>query len=250
MHEDTTVSPPRDLVALLTRVRQRIRALVEPLGETELRAAVPMVEGLDLHGLVAHVAGAATDAAEGRARPEPSCGQATAHAAARRGAAVPELLCEWDVAADKLSSRLGEDRGLAAGLLADAVTHEHDLRTVLDLPGHRDDESVLAVLDILSDGLSERVVARGLPALRITVEQWGTIAGRGPALRCLVADRFDFVRGMSGRRSARQVERWNWDTTAGDYLDVLSATGALAAADVRERDPRVPDHMQDFDLRH
>ena len=248
MHDDTTVSPPRDLVALLGEVRRRVRALVEPLDEDELRAAVPMMTGLDVRGVVAHLAGAATDAAEGHA--PPSCKRAAAHAVARQGAGVTELLDEWDLVGEKLSPRLHEEQALADALLVDGVTHEHDLRTALDLPGHRDDESVLAVLGILSDGLSDRVADRGLPALRVTVEQWGTIAGRGPALRCLVADRFDFVRGMSGRRSARQVEGWNWDTTPGDYLDVLSATGALPAADIRERDPRVPEHMQDFDLRH
>ena len=250
MHDETTVSPPRDLVALLAEVRRRIRALVEPLTDERLRDAVPVMVGLDVRGVVAHLAGAATDAAEGHAAPEPACTRAAAHVSARHGAGVAELLDEWDLAAEKVAPRLPEEKALAAALLVDAVTHEHDLRTALDLPGHRDDESVLAVLDILSDSLSERVADRGLPALRVTVEQWGTIAGWGPALRCLVADRFDFVRGMSGRRSARQVEAWNWDATAGDYLDVLSATGALPAADVRERDPRVPEHMQDFDLRH
>ena len=31
---------------------------------------------------------------------------------------------------------------------------------------------------------------------------------------------------------------------------VLSANGALAPVDVRERDPRVPEHLADLDLTH
>ena len=98
--------------------------------------------------------------------------------------------------------------------------------------------------------LSERVTAARLPALRVTVEQWGTVAGDGPALRCLVADRFELVRGMCGRRSASQIERWNWDAPPGAYLHLLSGTGRFPDQEIRERDPRVPEHLRDLDLTH
>ena len=241
MHADTTVSPPRSPEVLLLQVQQRVRLLVEQQPKAALSHVVPGLN-VDVRDVVAHLGGVATDAVEGS---QPTCGRATVarHVAGRTGRSLVELLEEWETAVGKLAP------DLAGPLLIDAVTHEHDLRTALDEPGFRDDESVLAVLDLMSDALSERIVARGLPAIRITVEQWGTIAGRPPALRCLVADRFDFVRGMAGRRSARQVERWNWDSPPGAYLEVLSAAGPLPTDDVRERDPRVPAHMQDFDLR-
>jgi len=165
-------------------------------------------------------------------------------------ASVPELLKAWQAAEGQLAEVLGDNPALADCLLADTVAHEHDLRTAADQPAYRDDPSVIVALETLAAGLSRRIAARGLPALRVTVEQWGTIAGEGPARRCLVADRFEFVRGMTGRRSAAQVSRWNWSDEPGDYLKVLSATGALALVDVRERDPRVPEHLADFDLRH
>ncbi|MFN2536669.1 MAG: hypothetical protein ABR549_00775 [Mycobacteriales bacterium] len=142
------------------------------------------------------------------------------------------------------------DERRAATVLADAVTHEHDLRAVLDRPGFRDDPSVLVALDVLSGDLDARVSAAGLPALRVTVEQWGTVVGNGPAVRCLVADRFELVRGMAGRRSAAQIERWNWDAPPGRYVEVISGAGPLPDTDVRERDPRVPEHLQDLDLTH
>jgi hypothetical protein len=247
VHDDTTVSPPRDHVALLGQVQHRVAALVGDQPEAALTNAVPVLD-VDVRDLVAHLAGVAVDALLTSA---PSCDPDTLsrHVTARAGRELPELLEEWESAVRELLPALAAQPQLASSLLVDAVTHEHDLRTALDQPGCRDDDSVLAVLDVMSDALSERVECRGLPAIRITVEQWGTIAGRPPALRCLVADRFDFVRGMAGRRSARQVERWNWDAAPGAYVEVLSA-GALPATDVRERDPRVPDHMRDFDLRH
>ena len=163
--------------------------------------------------------------------------------------ATPDLSVR-DVVAHLARTAAEGDSASTEQLLVDAVTREHDLRAALDKPGFRDDPSVLVTLDALSDALSERVVAANLPPLRITVEQWGTIAGRGAAIRCLVADRFEFVRAMSGRRSAGQVARWNWGTDPAPYLGVLSATGSLRDEDLRERDPRVPEHMLDFDLSH
>jgi hypothetical protein len=246
VHGDTTVSPPRDHVALLVQVQQRVAALVGQQPEALTHAVT--VLGVDVRDLVAHLTGVAVDALAGSA---PSCDPDTLsrHVTACAGRGLSQLLEEWASAVRELLPALAAQPALASSLLVDAVTHEHDLRTALDQPGCRDDDSLLAVLDVMSDALSDRVESRGLPAIRITVEQWGTIAGRPPALRCLVADRFDFVRGMAGRRSARQIERWNWDAAPGAYLEVLSA-GALPATDVRERDPRVPDHMKDLDLRH
>lgn len=229
-----------DSVALLGQVRRRIRALVEDQPASALAQVVPVL-GLDVSDVVGHLAGMAVEPTQARVC-DPQA--ASRQAAARRGRPLSEVLDEWDAAGEHLAANHPEL------LLVDAVTHEHDIRTALDLPGFRDDASVLAVLDTMAEALSKRVAARGLPAIRITVEQWGTIAGEGPAMRCLVADRFDFVRGMAGRRSARQIEKWNWDSTAGDYLEVLPAGGTLPTEDVRERDPRVPQHMQDFDLRH
>lgn len=125
---------------------------------------------------------------------------------------------------------------------------EHDIRSALDLPGSRDSAAVKFTLDVLSDGLSLRCKSSGLEPLRITVEQWGTIAGEGPASRCVVADRFDLVRAMQGRRSEAQVCRWNWGTDPTPYLPVLWSGGRLPTDDVRERDPRIPADMVEFDI--
>jgi hypothetical protein len=88
------------------------------------------------------------------------------------------------------------------------------------------------------------VTAAGLPPLRVTVGQWGTIAGAGRAISCVVADRFEFVRAMSGRRSADEVRRWNWGVEPDVYLSVISEA-RLPAQEIHERDPRIPDHMRD-----
>jgi hypothetical protein len=103
---------------------------------------------------------------------------------------------------------------------------------------------VKVALDELAGRFSDRVMAAGLPPLRVTVEQWGTVVGDGAASACVVADRFEFVRAMAGRRSAAEIRRWKWSDDPTPYLAVISESG-LPEADVRERDPRVPEHMRD-----
>jgi hypothetical protein len=88
------------------------------------------------------------------------------------------------------------------------------------------------------------VISAGVPPLRLTVEQSGTIANAGHAISCVVAERFEFARAMSGRRSAAEIRRWNWGVGPDDYLPLISKVG-LPVQDIRERDPRIPEHMRD-----
>jgi hypothetical protein len=111
-------------------------------------------------------------------------------------------------------------------------------------PGARDDVAIKVALDELSGRFSNRVVSAGMPPLRLTVEQWGTIADAGHAISCVVAERFEFARAMSGRRSAAEIRRWNWGVGPDDYLPLISKVG-LPVQDIRERDPRIPEHMRD-----
>jgi len=60
----------------------------------------------------------------------------------------------------------------------------------------------------------------------------------------VVADRFEFVRAMSGRRSATEIGRWNWGADPAPYLPVISEA-PLPENEIHERDPRVPAHMRD-----
>jgi hypothetical protein len=163
---------------------------------------------------------------------------------ADRSQTLAGLLDQWRSASGELDEFVRADPAAAGFYITDAVMCEHDLRTALDRPGARDDESVKVALDELSGRFSDRVAAEGLPPLRVTVEQWGTIIGEGRAVRCVVADRFEFVRAMSGRRSAAEIGRWNWGVDRAPYLPVISEA-PLPENEIQERDPRVPAHMRD-----
>jgi hypothetical protein len=239
-----------DPVALLAQVRGRISGLVAEATDEGLGRTVQPL-GITVRDVVGHLVEVAERIADGQPVDfSRACPLVPEASSSPSDAPVSELLARWDAVWPGVEGALRTDPAVATAVVVDAVTHEHDVRTALDVPGDRDDAAVVASLYSLAEQFSARVTEAGLPALRITVEQWGTIAGTGTALHCLVADRFELVRGLTGRRSADQIARWNWSEDPARYLSVLSAAGSLPTADVRERDPRVPQHLANLDLTH
>jgi hypothetical protein len=241
MRSDTTPAGTRDLPGIWHATRDRITELVRGLPDDAAATAVPTAPGTTVHDVVAHLVDTATRSADNpvEARreaftlPQPSTD---------RKVTLAELVARWEKEA--LDGLVGADQDLASFLITDAAMCEHDLRTALNVPGARDDIAVKVALDELSGRFSDRVASAGLPALRVTVEQWGSIAGNGRAISCVVADRFEFVRAMSGRRSAAEIRRWNWGVEPDAYLPVISERG-LPPNEIQERDPRIPEHMRD-----
>ncbi len=238
MRTDTTPAGVRDYGAIWARTRSRIAELLGSLSEEAGDIPVPTAPGATVRDVIAHLVGAATASPDTAALNPPASGKAG------RSQALAGLLDQWRSASGELDEIVRADPASAAFYITDAVMCEHDLRTALDRPAARDDESVKVALDELSGRFSDRVAAKGLPPLRVTVEQWGTIIGEGCAVRCVVADRFEFVRAMSGRRSAAEIGRWNWGVDPAPYLLVISEA-PLPENEIRERDPRVPAHMRD-----
>ena len=238
MRTDTTPAGVRDYSAIWARTRGRVIELLGSVSEDAADTPVPTVPGATIRDVIAHLVGTATASPETGAHTPPDAGQAD------RSRTLRELLDHAKSALEKVDEVVRANPTAAAFYITDAAMCEHDLRTALDRPGARDDDSVKVALDELSGRFSDRVAANGLPALRVTVEQWGTIIGDGRAVRCVVADRFEFVRAMSGRRSAAEIGRWNWGVDPALYLPVLSEA-PLPVDEIHERDPRVPAHMRD-----
>ncbi|MEU7814032.1 hypothetical protein [Pseudonocardia sp. NPDC049154] len=240
---------PRDPAAVLAAIRERCTALV--VEAEDLAVPVPTARPFTVGELYAHLVGTAVDAAAGDVPDYPELGRedvVRGHVEAARGRSVTELAQEWAKAEAVLLHAL--DQAQLTALVVEATAREHDLRTALDRPGFRDDDGIRISLDALAAQLSERLSAAGAPPLRVTVEQWGAIVGSGNPHDCLVGDRFEFVRAMTGRRSRGQVARWSWSREPEAYYDLLSSFGELPEKEIRERDPRVPAHLADFDLTH
>ena len=238
MRTDTTPAGVRDHGAIWARTRGRVIELLSSVPDDRADTPVPTVPGATIRDVIAHLVSTATSSPESAPLNPTIAGQAD------RSSTLQELLDRWKTASENLDEAVRANPALAGFFITDVAMCEHDLRTALDRPAARDDESVKVALDELSGRFSDRVAAQGLPPLRVTVEQWGTIIGDGRAVRCVVADRFEFVRGMSGRRSAAEIGRWNWGVDPAPYLPVLSEA-PLPQHEIHERDPRVPAHMRD-----
>lgn len=240
MRADTTPAGARDLVAIWFATRSRIIDLLQSVSAGIAALPVPTVPGASIHELLAHLVAVSTGAVDtDRWR-----GVLVLPPKADPRGTVDELVAAWDRAADDAHERIRSLPGLASVLITDAAMAEHDLRTALHLPGARDDIAVKVALDELSGRFSDRAAAAGLPPLRVTVEQWGTIIGTGRATSCVVADRFEFVRAMSGRRSAAEIRQWNWGVEPDPYLSVISEV-PLPLSGIHEHDPRIPEHMRE-----
>jgi hypothetical protein len=252
MREDTTLAGERDLPDTVRRIRERVQGLIAGCDADELTQKVGASPDFSVLEICSHLTGVVVDAANGDAPQYPLIGsddRVRLHVTQSGADDVDEILAAWQAAEPKLVENSSDEQLI--NVIVELTTREHDLRAQLDEPGHRDDVAMKIALDALSAAFSDRVKAAGAPPLRVTVEQWGTIIGDdGRSRECLVGDRYEFVRAMTGRRSRAQLDRWSWSTDASPYVSTLSATGSLRDSDFRERDPRVPEHMRDFDLTH
>ena len=85
--------------------------------------------------------------------------------------------------------------------LFDAMTHEHDLRNALGVPGARDSEAV----NIAWSWIVGARTRGGLPAIRMITETDDVVAGAGEPTATVEASRFELLRAATGRRSASEV---------------------------------------------
>jgi hypothetical protein len=226
----------RDHGEIWLATRQRVRGLLTGRTPAEMARPVPATPGLTVRDVLSALVATAADALDGDIHATytaPDGGRAPA------AGTDAELLSAWDAQAAGVASLVRDDPR-AGRLLIDLVTHEHDLRGALDCPGARDDDAVAVAVELLAREFAARLRVTGVPALRLTCEQWGYETAPPPCRAILVADRFELFRGFTGRRSAAEVRRWMWSDDPGPYLPYLSDSGSLRATDLDEPDPDVP----------
>jgi hypothetical protein len=216
--------------------RQRVRDLLAGRTPAEMDKPVPAMPGLTVRDVLDGLVATGADALDGDIHATYAAPDGERAPDARTDA---ELLSAWDAQAAGIAALVRDD-ALAGRLLIDLVTHEHDLRGALDCPGARADDAVAIAVELLGSEFAARLRATGVPALRLTCEQWGYETAPPPVRAILVADRFELFRGFTGRRSAAEVRRWMWSGDPGPYLPYLSDSGSLRATDLDEPDPDVP----------
>jgi uncharacterized protein (TIGR03083 family) len=192
-------------------VRLRVGRLVTEAEATALARVAPAAPGWTAHDVLAHLVGVASDIVAGNLEGVGTDPWAAAQVARSRDRSCADLVAEWDEHGPVVES-MTEQFGRAAGqLLADATTHEHDVRGALGVPGARDSDAVALTVGFLGWSLGEQLDAGDVGAL--VVEHGGTTDtfGTGAPVATLRIDRFELVRALTGRRSLEQIAGYDWE---------------------------------------
>jgi uncharacterized protein (TIGR03083 family) len=181
-------------------LRDRICALV--LG-ADADVPVPACPGWTVRNVLSHVVGVTTDVLAGRIEGVATDPWTAAQVDARRDAGITALVDEWRANAEAFDALIPAMGAVSGQLVFDTWTHEQDLRGALGVPGHRDAPELQLAVDFLCLWWK--------PRLRVEA---GTLAFPEPESApdaTVRTSAFEFVRAVSGRRSAEQVAAYEWE---------------------------------------
>lgn len=220
------------------RVRTRLIDLAENIDDDLATTAVPSTPMWTVKDVYAHLAGSCADILAGRLDGVTTDPWTQAQVDARAGASLSEVIDEWQQLApriDEVVDQLGES--MDARFFIDAWSHEQDLRGFVGVAGGTDDPLVELFVPGSVKGFCVRVRRAGLPAIAVDAGPGTNQSGDDPA-HSLVVSPFEFLRGMLGRRSRRQLAAWDWSPKAPveDYIDQLLVFG-VAADDITDAVP-------------
>ncbi len=207
----------------------RLRIAAHLAGDADAATRIPACPDWDVADLCAHLAGVCADLAAGRLPQGDTQAWVDAQVADRRGRTVSSLLDEWHEASPAFEALMAQ-RGSLAGLVLDAVAHEHDLCHALGIVGDRTSTGLSVSLAFERNLLERDLATHGLPAVvaRSTDGEW--VAGTGdPALTLDLSDRphgtFELFRVLGSRRSERQVDAYPWQ---GSWRDLRAGVFHMA----------------------
>jgi len=188
--------------------------LVHEVDDDALDAPSPATPGWRVRDVVAHLSGACADVVSGNLDGVASDPWTAAQVSARRGWEVSRLLDEWNDTGTQVEAAIRAMPDLPSWrtLVADAVTHEHDVRSGLGRPGARDSEAVVYVTDSAVPGIGARLERKRLGVLRVALDDDApATVGSGDVAASVRIPRFELLRTMTGRRSRSQIAAYEWD---------------------------------------
>lgn len=210
-----TAPDPLGVWSLYRATADRIVGLLDDDAAWDTR--LPCCPLWSVRDVVAHLTAVAEDWATGTLTGPPGDAETAAQVARFADHDVPALLAAWEAATERLH------RHAAAGTappLGDIVSHEHDIRGALAVPGARDDVSVRHVADQLLAMLDTPV------ALRVCTPDREYRSGpRSSTEITLHTDDFEALRWRTGRRSPAQMAAMAWSADPAPVLDHLYLFG-------------------------
>ncbi len=193
---------PEEHLAAYQGVRDRVGALVV---DADRDAPCPLTPLWSVGDTLAHLVGLTTDVVNGNIEGAASDAWTAAQVDARRGHSIAELLDEWRANAEAFDALLTAVPTTISGqVVADAVTHEHDLRHALGECGAQDSDAI----GIGSTWIAVTAAAAKSsisPAVRMIVGDREFVWGSGDAPTTLRLRAFELARIAAGRRSEAQM---------------------------------------------
>ncbi len=210
--------------------RNRIIETVATLTREHWEQQVPHCPAWTVRETLAHLAGVADDGINGNMEGVASEPWTAVQVAKRAGIAGPDIVAEWQFSGPFVDARASELGLTLAQLVFDTVTHEHDLRFALDMPGARDSDAMLVALAFIARVLPTSAAAVGI-GLQVLIPN---PAGGGPlhALPSIASGKslrpltlrstlFDLVRMSASRRSEEQIREMDWSDDPTPVLSLL-----------------------------
>jgi hypothetical protein len=210
-----TAPDPVGVWSLYRAAQDRIVGLLDDGAAWEVR--LPCCPLWTVRDVVAHLTAVAEDWVAGTLTGPPTDAETAAQVARFAGHDIPAVLAAWEAATERLH------RHAAAGTappLGDIVSHEHDIRGALAVPGARDDVAVHQVADQLLDMLDTPVPLRVCTPDR----EYHSGPSSGTEIT-LHTDDFEALRWRTGRRSRTQMAAMQWSGDPAAVLDHLYLFG-------------------------
>ena len=214
-----------DYASAYRELRVRVTDLLRSVEPDGLEAVAPATPEWRVCDVAAHLAGICDDAVHGNMGDVASgggllvsVGDATrvndwtdAQVAKRADWPIDRVLEEWAEHAVQIEATMNSLHPAIGQMVADAVTHEHDIRGGLGTPGARASTAIVVAVNWMLWPLSKRLTKDALGTLRIEHEGGDVAFGDGDPVTRLRTTRFEIARVATGRRSMKQIQAMDWD---------------------------------------
>ncbi|MER7010217.1 maleylpyruvate isomerase family mycothiol-dependent enzyme [Saccharopolyspora sp. NPDC000359] len=139
------------------------------------------------------------------------------------GLSRAELLQQWAEFGGEVE-RVLEQRpgGTGRQLVADAFTHELDLRCALAQPLPTEHCAYVSAFEFGIAGLDRSLREHRLPALLLEADGAKWTAGDGEPAASVRATRVDLYRSLAGRRTVAQIARLSWSAPPEPWLPAFT----------------------------
>ena len=171
-----------------TELFERVSKLIEDEPESITCVMVPHCPKWTVKCVLSHMIGVPEDVLLGQMEGVTTEAWTQRQVDRHSSRGLTELLTIWHVTVADFKSLLPSiPQPTISQFVFDQVTHEHDIRHAISLPGARDSLAIVAAEGFIRDSLSRN------PDSRIADLANSRVSG------------FDFVRSLSGRRSLAQI---------------------------------------------